>query len=910
MPDWLAYVRKNLQLSGFRPGREAEIVEEIARQLEDVYGEAVKGGASEEQACETAEQHISDWGSLQREIAKSQHEKESAMAMWQEKTEERDIHKQRTHSLLTDLRQDLLYGLRLLVKNPGFTTVALLTLALGIGANAAIFGVVNAVLLQPLPYAAANRLVAISQTDRNTGASGVPVSYTKFSAILEQSKSLESAGAFYAYTPSLISDREPELLNAARVSEEFFGTLRVTPALGRSFLSEDEAPGGADVAVISDAFWHERFAADPQILGKALLLDGKSVTVVGILPASFRFPLQYPEPALWLPRVFEPTFLRPEQVHSGAGYLGMIARVGVGESLPHAQAELDTIDARYREQFGSYVDATRYALTATPLSESLVGSLRTPLLVLLAVVGFVLLIACTNVANLLLARATSRDREIGIRKALGATRARLVRQLLSESLLLAVGGGILGVGLAALLLPALRTMSPGTVPRLAEVRIDVGVLLFSFSLCGLTGVLFGLMPSLQSAGQELQDTLKEGGRGSSAGGRGRRFRSMLVVAEIGMALVLITCAGLLIESFVQLMRVNPGLTSKDLMTFPLALPPARYAKPPQQEAFYRQLLERVRTIPEIQAAGLTSYLPLSAGGSFGFFCPEGTVCRGLGKDPLTALRQVSPGYFEALQIPLLRGRLFTDKDIAGGQLVVIVNQTMAKRYWPGQNPIGKHLANSRDMIQREIVGIVGDVRFSSLSAANSEEIYLPMAQIPSLAMTLVVRSTASRQPLVAAVRARIAEGDRDLPVTGILSMDGVISTSVAQPRILMQFVGVFATFALLLAAVGVYGVMAYSVTTRKQEMGIRVALGARPADILKLVVGQGMRMAAVGVTIGIAGSLAATRVLSGLLFGVRTRDPFVFAAAALVLASTALWACYLPARRATRVDPNAALRYE
>ena len=808
------------------------------------------------------------------------------------------------------LWQDLRFAVRMLRKNPGFAAVAMLTLALGIGANTAIFSVVHAVLLRPLPYSDSDQLLAISQTDRASGTTGVPVSFTKFTEISEQNKSLASVAAYYPYTPSLVSEHEPELVNAVRISADLFRVLGITPRLGRSFLPEEEAPGDNDAAILSDGFWHSHFAADPGLLGKTLSLDGKSVTIVGVLPASFHFPLQFPEPDVWLPRVSESNFLTPQQIHSGAGYLSVIARMRPGETLSRAQAELSAIDGRYREQFGSYVDATKYSLAATSLEESLVGPLRASLLVLLAAVGFVLLIACANVANLLLARAASRDREIGIRKALGATRSRLVRQLLSESLLLALGGGALGIFLASTLMPALRALSPGTVPRLAEARMDASVLLFSLSLCALTGVLFGLMPSLQAAGKELQETLKEGSRGSSQGGHRARFRGFLVVAEIGMALVLMTCAGLLIESFARLMHVNPGLSPNHVMTFPLTLPPVRYPQAQQQEAFYRQLLDRVRTIPGVQAAGATSYLPLSGSARFGFFCPEGHACLGIGKDPVMAMRQVSPGYFETVQTPLLSGRVFTEKDIAGGQNVAIVNQTTAKRYWPNQNPIGKHLANSRDMIQREIVGVVSDVKFGGLSAANTEEMYLPMAQAPWPTMTLVVRSSSNPQPLVTAVRAKIADSDPDLPVTGILSMENVIATSVAQPRIIMQFVGVFAGFALLLAAIGIYGVMAYTVSARKQEMGIRVALGARPADILRLVVGQGMRMTLIGVALGVVVSLALTRLLASLLFGVQATDPLVFAAAALVLVGVAFLACYLPARRATRVDPIVVLRYE
>jgi len=808
------------------------------------------------------------------------------------------------------LWQDLRFAVRMLRKNPGFTVVAMLTLALGIGANTAIFSVVNAVLLRPLPYGGADQLLAISQTDHASGTTGVPVSFTKFTEVSGQNKSLASVAAFYAYTPSLVSEHEPELVNAVRSSADLFRVLGIAPLLGRGFLPEEEAPGGNDVAILSNGFWRSHFARDPGLLGKTLSLDGKRVAVVGVLPASFQFPLQFPEPDVWLPRVFESSFLTAQQTQSGAGYLNVIARLRPGETLSRAQAELTAIDDRYREQFGSYADATKYSLAVTLLEDSLVGPLRASLLILLAAVGFVLLIACANVANLLLARATSRDREIGIRKALGATRARLVRQLLSESLLLAIGGGALGILLAATLMPALRRLSPGTVPRLAEARIDASVLLFSVLLCALTGVLFGLMPSLQAAGKELQETLKEGARGSSQGGHRARFRAFLVVAEIGMALVLMTCAGLLIESFARLMRVNPGLSTKNVMTFPLTLPPVRYAQAQQQEVFYRELLERVRAIPGVQAAGATSFLPLSPGARYTFFCPEGRACLGVGKDPVIATRQVSVGYFAAVRTPLLRGRVFSEKDIAGGLPVIVVNQTTAMRYWPGQEPIGKHIANSRDRIQREIVGVVADVKFGGLSAANTEEMYFPMAQAPWPTMTLVVRSSANTQPLVAAVRAKIVESDPDLPVTGILSFDEVVSTSVAQPRIIMQFVGVFAGFALMLAAIGIYGVMAYSVTTRKQEMGIRVALGARPADILRLVVGQGMRMTLIGVALGVVVSLALTRLLASLLFGVQATDPLAFSAAALVLGGAAFVASYIPAWRATRVDPIVVLRYE
>jgi putative ABC transport system permease protein len=808
------------------------------------------------------------------------------------------------------LWQDVNFAARMLGKNPGFTCVAVLTLALGIGANSAIFSVVNAVLLRPLPYPDSSRLLFVSAVNQETKTSGVSVSFTKFSQVQEQSRTLERLAAFYPTTSSLVTEGEPETLNAARVSLDFFLVLGVSPARGRNFLPEEEVPGAADVALISDGFWHSHFAADENVLGKALHLDSKAVPIIGILPASFRFPLQFPEPDVWIPRVSEHPLLKPAQIRVGAGYLSVIARLKADETLPRAQAELDAICVRYKEQFGSNADGAKYGLSAARLDESLVGTLRSSLLVLLAAVGFVLLIACANVANLLLARATAREKEIALRKALGASSVRLVRQLLTESLLLSFFGGLLGISVAIGLLPALRSISPGTVPRLAESSVDASVLLFSVLLCGITGLVFGLVPALQAAGKQLHDALKGGIRGSSAGGSRGRSRALLVMAEMALALILMTGAGLLIESFASLMKVNPGFSPRNLMAYPLTLPPDRYSEPRQQAQFYRQLLERVKEIPGVQAAGVVSYLPLSGAIRYSYFCAEGHVCEGLGKDPLMAIRQVSTGYFDAFQTPLLRGRVFNENDLSGGLPVVIVNETAAKHFWPDGNPIGKHITGSRDLIPREVVGVVGDVKFSALNSASSEELYLPSEQMPWPVMTLLVRSTAKPQLLVSAVHARIAELDPHLPVSGISSMTDIVGTSVAQPRLIMEFVGIFAGFALLLSAIGIYGVMAYSVSNRKQEMGIRMSLGATPRDILKLVVGQGMRLVLIGLVVGLVASLALTRLIRTLLFGVPPHDPLTFAAATVTLALTALIACYLPARRATRLDPLVVLRYE
>jgi putative ABC transport system permease protein len=813
-------------------------------------------------------------------------------------------------ALMRNVWRDVRFAARMLGKAPGFTAVAVITLGLGIGANTAIFSVVNAILLKPLPYAQEERLIYVTQTQKNPPLTGVPVSFTKYEEMKKQSQTLESVAAAYPVTLALVTQQEPEAVYGMRATQDFFGVLGVSPARGRTFDAAEETLGGADVAVISDGFWHSHFGAEETALGRTVTMDGKSVTVIGILPASFKFPLQYPEPDVWLPRVDENATLLPLQIHSGAGYLGVIGKLRAGSTLAQVQAEFKTIDARYHAQFGNYVDATKLELAAATMKDSLVSGLRASLLVLLAAIGFVLLIACVNVANLLMARATAREKEIAIRKALGASKWRLVTQLLIESLLLSFAGGVAGILLAETLLPLLRTMEPGTFPRAGEASLDGGVLLFTVALCIVTGLIFGIVPSLQAADGGLQASLKEGGRGSSVGGSSVRVRSLLVVGEIAVALVLITGAGLLMASFAKLMEVNPGFVAKSVTTFPITLPPTRYADKPQQAQFFRQLVEKTKTIPGVQSAAVTSYLPLGGPSRIVFFCAEGQTCEGVGRDPLIALRQVTPDYFDATRTPLLRGRVFRDADGASGPPVIIVNETTAKRYWPGQDAIGKHIANSRDKISREIVGIAGDVKFTTLNVPNSEEMYLPLEQSPAVNATMVVRSSVQQKALVDAVRAKIAEVDATLPVTGILSMDEVVAASVAQPRLIMQFVGVFAGFALLLAGVGIYGVMAYAVTQRRQEMGIRLALGASRGNIFKLVVGHGMMLAGCGVVVGVLASFGLTRLMASLLFGVGALDARVFAAAAVVLGGAALVACLVPARRATRVDPIVALRYE
>jgi putative ABC transport system permease protein len=808
------------------------------------------------------------------------------------------------------LLQDLKYGVRMLAKSPGFTIVALLTLALGIGANTDIFSLIDSVLLRPLPYKNSQELVAVSGTNSETGFAGVLVSYTRYLHLQRDSRVLESVGAFLLFETSLTGRGEPERVGAGRITANFFHVLGTTPALGRDFLPAEDQPGGADVAIISNSFWQNHFGGDPTLVGRTISLDGRSTTVVGILPASFRYPFQQPEPDVWIPRVFETNALLPALVRSGAGFLFVIGRVKSGEPLVRFRAELTAVNAGYSKENPGFADAAKYVLAATALDENLVGSMRSSLAVLLAAVGFVLLIACANVANLLLARSTAREKEIAIRQALGASRGRLARQLFTESLVLSLVGGGIGVLIAAWCLPFLRLITPGTIPRLEEVRIDGPVLLFSFALCIVTGIAFGLVPSFQASRRDLHETLKEGGRGSTDSGRGGRARRIMVIAEVAVALVLVTGAGLLIKSFVRLTRVNPGFDSHNVLTIPLTLPSTRYAEPEKRAEFVRQLLERIQTLPGVESAAAVSHLPLFTPPRFVFFCPEGHVCQGLGKDPIIALRLATPDYFRTMHISLLRGRAFEDKDAMGATPVVIIDQLTAQHYFPTSDPIGQTLQNSRDMIPMQIVGVVADAKFTTLNAPNVEEMYMPHRQSPWSSMTLVIRSASNPQPLVTAVRQKIAELDPDLAVAGIQTMDEIVSASVAQPRLLTALVGAFAGFALLLAAIGIYGVMAYSVSQRVHEMGIRMALGASPHDIFALIVGHGMRLVLTGVALGFVASFGLTRLLATLLFGTSATDPVTFAGIATVLIAVALLASYIPARRATRVDPLVALHYE
>lgn len=796
------------------------------------------------------------------------------------------------------LWHDLRYGIRMLLKCPGFTAVAVITLALGIGANTAIFSVVNAVVLRPLPYPEPNQIVRLWEYFGQDATRRTHISAGEFVDYRERNRSFQGVAAFILASASLTGVGDPERLSAAVTSVSFFPILGVQPILGRTFLPEEEQLGRNNAVVLSFGLWQRRFGADAKIIGQTLTLNGRPRTVVGVMPPSFR----YPEGAdLWLPLVLTPEMLRPERRHSRS--LEVIARVKPGVTIQQADAEMKSIVKDFPAQPG---------VTLIPLHQQVVGDVQLALVVILGAVTFLLLIACANVADLLLARATAREREIAIRAALGASRFRLVRQLLTESALLAIIGGAAGLMLAAWGIDVLRWLSPQNLPRLDEVAVDGPVLGFTVLVAILTGAIFGLAPSLSVARTDLQLTLKEGSR-TSIGSPRQRLRGLLVVSEVALSLVLLIGAGLMIQSFIRLMRVNPGFHSENVLTMQLTLPGARYQTPAQRVGFYGQLLERVRGLPGVQAAGAVSDLPLSGVNVDRSFLPADKFEEYLRRTPSADFRHATADYFRAMSIPLLAGRSFTEQDGPEALRVGIVNETLAHNIWPGENAVGKQIRfhTGRDWTEElTVVGVIGDIKHHGLDTVTRNEIYVPFEQVPISEMFVAVRTSADPMQQVGAVRAAVQGLDKDLPLFNVRSMEELFGRSVAERRFQMLLHGVFSLLALVLASVGIYGVMSYSVAERTHEFGIRLALGAGQRDVLKLVIGQGMILVLMGVSVGLGAALALTRLIATMLYSVSATDPMTFAIVSLLLATVALVACYVPARRATKVDPLVALRYE
>jgi len=806
------------------------------------------------------------------------------------------------------IAQDLRYAFRLFGKAPAFTLVAIFTLSVGIGANTSIFSVANALLIRPLPFAQPERLVYVATQKKSAGSRGGPLSYPRFTFLHDHVRSFSGLAGFSSEVFNLTGRGDPEQVRSARVSWDFFDVLGVHPPLGRSFRAEEDKPGGDLVVLISHSLWTRVFAADPAAVGQHLTLDGRDYTVIGVLPSDFRFDFLGTPVDVVAPRLIELNILTPQQAMNGTGFVNGVGRLRPGVALRQAQAEIETLGGPYRSEYPKLPDADpELSILAGNLRDEMVVSFRPAVLILFGAVSLVLLIACANVASLLLSRALGRKREIAVRMAIGATRGSLVRQLLTESLVLALAGGVGGTLLSAWGTRVLAAMAQDNLPRATGIHTDVYVLGFTLGISVLAGLLFGLVPAVQISRPDLNTDLRSEGRGSTSGRRRNAVRNLLVVSQVALSLVLLIGAGLLVRNFVQLRRANPGFAVHHLLTMKISLPTARYSGGTRMTAFYDESVRQAMAVPGVSAAATSSALPANPV-RVSPALPEGQPEVPLVQRPLFNIQTVSPGYVAAMGLPLLRGREFTGHDDATAPRVIIVNETLARRYWPNQNPIGKHIVLGRIVKPMEVVGVFGDLRNLGLAADVQPEIYLPFAQLPWPTMHLLVRTTGDPHAFVSAVRGQILALDRDLPVTAVESMDEVLEAAAAQPRFTTSLLGSLSGAALLLAMVGIYGVIAYSVAERTQEMGIRMALGAGRTDILRMVLRQALGLALGGIAIGVAASLLLTRLLGSLLYRVSVTDPFAFVGGSVVFAAVALLASYVPARRATRVDPVTALR--
>jgi putative ABC transport system permease protein len=818
--------------------------------------------------------------------------------------------------MMSTVGHDLRYALRALRRTPGFTAAAVAALALGIGATTTIFTVVNGVLLRPLQYEAPERLVNI-WNDLGEGAQSLPaVSPLDFRDYKTRSRTIEdfaaaAEGNVANLRGNLTGEGEPERADIGTVTANFFPLLGVRPVVGRHFLPEEEVLNGPHVVMLSHRLWQRRYAGDPSLVGKTIEIDGVAHEVVGILPREFT--LQLPKEAfqvtdadLWAPIQFDYGQPLPRNLT----FFTVFGRLAPGVTMEQAQAEMNLIAEQFRSEFKEH-EASKLRIRAVPLHYDVVKHARPALLVLLGAVGMVLLIACANVANLLLVRGTTRQAEFALRTALGASRGAMIRQVLSESLLLALAGGVIGLGITLAALEVLRRLHPANLPRLADIRMDATVLAFTVAVCAVTSVLFGLVPALRAARTDPQEHLKSGGRGGSAGDR-PGARSLLIVAEVALSVVLLVGAGLLIRSFVALQRVDPGYDAGDVLTFELSMPFGKYPDGGARRAFFRDLREKLEAIPGVGTVGVVSQLPLTGSGPLWPFAYDEETARNF--ESVTADgRNVSPEYFEAMDAALLAGRTFTYQDSIGGPPVIIVDETLAKLAWPGENAVGKQLqlqpTGTPDAFA-EVVGVVEHMRQHDLTRDILHQIYYPVGMGTPTVMTFVVETTLDPASLIPTVRQTVAEMDPDLPVSRLTPMSTYLTDGRAQARFSLVLMSVLGAVALVLTAVGVFGVISYSVSQRTREFGIRLALGEDPRRTRLSVVLSGMRLVGISILIGLGGSLAVTRLIAGLLYDVSPADPLTFAGIGLLLGSVALLACYLPARRATRVDPALALRSE
>jgi predicted permease len=797
--------------------------------------------------------------------------------------------------------QDLRYGARMLLKSPGFTLVAVITLALGIGSTTMIFSIVNGYLLRQLPYPNSERLVRINEISAQRGPMG-GISFANLLDWREQNQVFTGIAAWDGGSYTLTGDGDPEQLPGSSISYNIFEVLGVSPVLGRTFREEEDRPEHGMVVILSHDLWERRFGAKPEIIGQTITINNRPRTVIGVMPPGFKFP-QIAE--LWLPLALDTR--RWTRTDHG---LGCVARLKPGVMLTQAQADMNSVARRIEEQ--NPVTNKGMGVTLVQLRESVVvAGTRKIVLILFGVVGLVLLIACANVANLLLARASVRQREVAIRAALGAGRWRIFRQLLTESFLLGVIGGAFGLALAFWGLDLLLAAIPDDLPFWVKFNIDNRVLGFTAGISLLTALVCGTAPALQASKVDLNETLKEGGR-SAAGASHHRLRRLLVITEVALSLILLIGAGLLMHDFLRLQGINPGFKPENVLTMRIGLPGSKYDTPEKRHTFFQELIEHIEALPGVQEAGATSNLPLR-GTWWRRLTIEGFPILSVEQAPMINHNVITPDYFKAMGIPILMGRDFTNADTHNGLKVTIIDELMAREYWPNQSPLGKRIRfglPENNEPWHTIVGVVGNVKYESLGLRESKSIYLPHAQFPLGGMGLAVLAAASPESLVGAIRTQVKRMDPNLPLTQVLTMTEVVSRSIFRPRLFAILFGIFAGVALLLASVGIYGVMSYSVAQRTHEIGVRLALGANRGDVLRLIVGQGMKLTVVGTVIGLAGALALTRLIRGLLFEINTTDPLTFGLVAALLGIVALLACYIPARRATKVDPLVVLRYE
>jgi putative ABC transport system permease protein len=803
--------------------------------------------------------------------------------------------------------QDVRYAFRLLAKSPGFTAIAILTLALGIGANTAIFTVVNAVLLRPLPFQDPSRLVLVAE---KSPYPTISTSYQNWLDWRDQSHSFESVEAIRPSTIALTGGGQPERLTSQNMTAGIFPLLGVKAILGRTFLPEEDRSGGNPVVLISYGLWQRRFGGSREIIGENIDLDSQPYTVVGVLPSGFQ--LMFPADICLPFMPWARTLPDDRNWHPG---IFAIARLKPGVTREQARSEMVGLTKRLEQQYPLY--NTGVSANIVGIQDQMVQNVRPALLLLLGAVAAVLLIACVNVANLLLARAASRSREVAIRTAMGASRGRIIRQLLTESVLLSLSGGLLGILMAVDALGPLVKLASGSVPKVVTIALDYRVLIFTLAVSVLTGVFFGIAPALGTTKLDLRETLNEGSRGSTAGPGQHRMRGFLVAAEIAAAMLLLIGSGLLLRSFERLQEVPPGFQPDHLLAADLPLSLNAYAKPEQRFEFFDRLVERAQALPGVRSAAAASSLPVSSGGGAIHFNIYGRPPKSPHEFTAAGYFTVTPHYFETISVPLLQGRFLAASDTEKAPAVVVINATMARTYWPNESPLGKRMQlgalPENGVPWMEVVGVVGDV-LQNLGNSPAAEMYLPYRQadalLPVFQLSLVIRTVTEPHAAVSALRSAVAEIDPNQPLVNMRSMEENISTNVAQPRFRAWLIGIFAVLALVLAAVGVYGVMSYTVTLRTGEIGVRVTMGAQPLDVFRIIVGEGLRLALLGVGVGLVTALALARLLRGFLFGISAYDPLTFIGVSVILTVVAVAACYFPARRATLVDPLVALRYE